>query len=177
MIINWILSHILQASYESSSVCLLMFFNFLFLFDRCLLIGFQVSLVIAIVDTFFPECGFSFHFLCVIVWWTKILNFNKVKCISLLLFMFWSFCLSFCSVLYHTSCTVRQETEMKDMNIGKKKANCCCLQLVGLYRKIQKYVKVIKINEFSRKSRYNLCAWKSTAFYIPATTVRNITGR
>ena len=72
--------------------------------------------------------------------------------------MFWSFCLSFCSVLYHTSCTVRQETEMKDMNIGKEKANCCYLQLVGLYRKIQKYVKVIKINEFSRKSRYNLSA-------------------
>lgn len=41
------------------------------------------------------------------------------------------------------------------MNIGKEKANCYYLQLGGLYRKIQKYVKGIKINEFSRKSRYN----------------------
>lgn len=44
---------------------------------------------------------------------------------------------------------------MKAMNIGKEKANCYYLQLGGLYRKIQKYVKGIKINEFSRKSRYN----------------------
>ena len=50
-----------------------------------------------------------------------------------------------------------KRTEMKAMNIGKEKANCYYLQL-GLYRKIQKYVKVIKINEFSRKSRYNLSA-------------------
>lgn len=152
-----------------------MYFTFFkFLFDCCLLIDFQVSLVIAIVDTFFPECAFSFHFLCVIIWWTKTLNFNKIKGLNLLLFMFWSFCLSFYSVLYHSSCTVRQETEMKAMNIGKEKASCYYLQLGGLYRKIQKYVKIIKINEFSRKSRCNLSIWKSTAFYIPATTVIKI---
>ena len=77
-----------------------------------------------------PECGFSFHFLYSVFCWTKSLNFNKIKCINLFLFMFWAFCLSFYSVLYHSSCTVRQETEVKDVNIGKEKANSHYLQLI-----------------------------------------------